>query len=363
MADVPVGAFLSGGVDSAAMVGLMSRRVRTPIRTFTIGFESRHQDFSETEQAAETARFFGTDHHEITITDHEAAAAFDSLLESMDQPSMDGTNTWFVSRAAAGEVNVVLTGLGGDELFAGYPHFRRHAWAARCRHALGPLRPLMAPLRWLPDRCRHNLMLPALDEAERLATLRCLMTEREKEKILHPDFRVDGEDASLARLLARGCRPGLDPMKQLSLCEIEGYMVRTLLRDGDVMSMAHGVETRPILLDHQVAELAFALPPEYAMHGGRTKAVFHAALDDLLPENIRQRPKRGFELPLLRWLAGPLRGQAEAALASTTARAIFGEGFLVRARRHLRHPGPRDFRLWPIVVLIEWLRRNPVSLG
>ena len=137
VADVPVGAFLSGGVDSAAMVALMRHHVTDPIRTFTVAFGEQHRDLSEAEPAAQTARALGTQHQEVTVTDAEAATSFDALLDALDQPSLDGANTWFVARAAAAQVKVVLTGLGGDELFAGYPHFRRHQLAARLRAACG----------------------------------------------------------------------------------------------------------------------------------------------------------------------------------------------------------------------------------
>ncbi|MBT3291611.1 MAG: hypothetical protein HN380_29980, partial [Victivallales bacterium] len=246
------------------------------------------------------------------------------------------------------QVKVVLTGLAGDELFAGYPHFRRHRLAACLPQQL------FAPLRALPDRFRHNLMLPALSESERLATLRCQMYEREKRCVLNPDFLADFQPAPVARLPE--LHADLDPVAQLSLYELEGYMPRTLLRDGDAMSMAHALEARPILLDHRLAEFAFALPSACKLAAGQGKAVFLKALGNLLPESVLNRPKRGFELPLLRWLAGPLRDRADAAFASATARELFTDSFLADARQRLRSPGPRDFRLWPYFILLEWLR-------
>lgn len=356
VADVPVGAFLSGGVDSAAMVGLMSRLTSEPVRTFTVGFERRHEDFSETAAARQTAAHFGAIHTEVVVTDAEAAANFDSLLAALDQPSLDGANTFFVSRAASKEVKVVLSGLGGDELFAGYPHFRRHRLAARLPRRLG------APLRLLPDRFRHNLMLPALHPAERLATLRCQMHDAEKRRVLNPDFLASFAPAPLERLPEPSLHGELSPVDQLSLWELEGYMPRTLLRDGDAASMAHALEVRPILLDHPLAEFAFSLPSGFKLRGKEGKAVFLAALGNLLPAAVRQRPKRGFELPLLRWLAGPLRPRAEDAFASPAARQVFGEAFLADARRRLRDPRPRDFRLWAYFVLVEWLR-GPAGSG
>ncbi len=360
VADVPVGAFLSGGVDSAAMVGLMARYVPEPIRTFTVGFETRHADLDETAAAARTARHFGTRHTEMVLTDAEAAASFDAFLDALDQPSGDGANTWFVSRAAARDVKVVLTGLGGDELFAGYPHFRRHAWAAALAPPDSGVPALLRPLRWLPERFLHSLMLPALSLPERLATLRCLMGPRELARSLGPAL-VGAAPEPLESLCAASCREGLDPVAQLSAAELEGYLPRTLLRDGDALSMAHSLEVRPILLDHVLAGFAFALPASHKLRHGRGKAVFLEALRDVLPDEVRRRPKRGFELPLLRWLQGPLRGRAEEALASDTAAALFSPRFLGEARSRLPAPCPRDHRLWAYVVLVEWVRRNGLA--
>ncbi len=361
VADVPVGAFLSGGVDSAAMVALMRRHVTAPIRTFTVAFGDCHLDLSEARPAAETAHALGTQHHDVTVSDAEAAASFDALLDALDQPSLDGANTWFVARAAAAQVKVALTGLGGDELFAGYPHFRRHQLAARLRAACGNSSALLAPLRLLPERCRHNLMLPALDDGERLGTLRCLMTCREKCRVLNPDL-LDSVTQDPPEALLNPDPGGLDTIARLSQVELEGYMARTLLRDGDVMSMAHGLETRPILLDHELAAFAFALPSACKLRHGRGKAIFSAALAGLLPDEIARRPKRGFELPLLRWLSGPLLERADAALSSAAAQTLFQPGFLDDARTRLRTPQPRDVRLWPYVVLSAWLQRQHLSL-
>jgi asparagine synthase (glutamine-hydrolysing) len=361
VADVPVGAFLSGGVDSAAMVALMRRHVSAPIRTFTVAFGGQHQNLSEAEPAARTARALGTQHQEVTVDDAAAASSFDALLDALDQPSLDGANTWFVARAAAASVKVALTGLGGDEIFAGYPHFRRHQLAARLRSACGGVPTLLTPLRRLPDRCRHNLMLPALDERERLGTLRSLMALREKRRVLNPDFLASVTQDPPEALLNPDAL-GLDTIARLSQAELEGYMARTLLRDGDVMSMAHGLETRPILLDHELAAFAFALPSAYKLRHGRGKAIFQAALAGLLPDEIAQRPKRGFELPLLRWLSGPLLERADAALSSAAAQTLFQPRFLADSRARLRAPQPRDVRLWPYVVLSAWLQRQRLSL-
>jgi asparagine synthase (glutamine-hydrolysing) len=355
VADVPVGAFLSGGMDSAAMVGLMARHVSYPLQTFTVGFESRHRDFSETDQARETASYFGADHRDVIVTDAEAGATFPAIVDALDQPSMDGANTYFVSRCAGESVKVALSGLGGDELFAGYPHFRRHLRAVGLREKLGVLAPALGCLRALPNRFRHNLTLPALDAVERAETLRCKAYEDDKRRLVNPEFLAGWTPQPLGRLYAEGCRRVTDPVRQLSYLELTGYMGRTLLRDVDAMGMAHGLEVRPILLDHVLAEFAFGLPSCYKLRGTAAKAVFQAALSDVIPEFVMMRPKRGFELPLLRWLSGPLLGEARAVFSGRWARSLFRGPYLRRALRRIESPAPRDFPLWCTFVLLRWL--------
>jgi len=365
VADVPVGAFLSGGVDSAAMVGLMGRHVEAPIRTFTIGFEPEHRDLDEAHPAAETARHFGTRHTAVTITDAEVEDGFGEMLRATDQPSADGFNTYLVARTASRDVKVALSGLGGDELFAGYTHFRRHAAAAALRRRL-PFLGWLAPLAdCFPDRLRHNLLLPVLSERDRLATLRCLMYEQRKHRVIHPEFKAGWRPQPLERL----CAPvggDLDPVSALSAFELQGYLARTLLRDADAMSMAHGLELRPLLLDHRLAEFALMLAGAHKLKNGRRKAVFLAALADILPDTIVARPKHGFQLPLMRWLTGRLADRACSALSSDVAATLLTVDYRRQACERLhgsRGPaGTRQFDLWAVVVLLCWFEENAVAL-
>ncbi|HVH13214.1 MAG TPA: asparagine synthase (glutamine-hydrolyzing), partial [Longimicrobium sp.] len=311
VADVPVGAFLSGGIDSTAVVGLMSELVPHPIRTFAVGFEDRHAALSELKWARLAAERFGTEHAEVVVTARDAAESFDALVDAWDQPSLDGTNTWFVSRAARREVPVSLSGLGGDELFAGYPHFRRFALGSRLapagsaglRAALGGIGPA------LPGRWRVDLQAIAARPLDRLATVRRLMTEGEKDSAVAPGFPRDGTRGPADRL-AGLVRPGLDPVQQVSYVEAAGYLRDTLLRDADAMSMAHALEVRPVLLDHELAEYAFALPARCKLGGRKPKRALVDALADVLPEPIVTRRKMGFELPLNAWLGTVLRDRA-----------------------------------------------------
>ena len=367
VADVPVGAFLSGGIDSTAVVGLMSELVSHPIRTFAVGFEDRHAALSELKWARLAAERFGTEHAEVIVTAADAAASWDALVEAWDQPSLDGTNTWFVSRAARREVTVSLSGLGGDELFAGYPHFRRYALGSRLAPAGAPgLGAALGPLgAALPGRWRADLQAIAARPAERLASVRRLMTEEEKGRAASPALRRAAVRPPAERL--RGLvRAGLDPVQQVSYVEAAGYLRDTLLRDADAMSMAHALEVRPVLLDHELAEYAFALPGRFKLRGKQTKRVLVDALGALLPDEIVHRRKMGFELPLNDWLGTTLRERARALLHSRSAEAVFSGDFLAGARAELdalAEGAPRPPRLWAHVVLLAYLERHGLELG
>jgi asparagine synthase (glutamine-hydrolysing) len=367
VADVPVGAFLSGGIDSTAVVGLMSELVSHPIRTFAVGFDDRHAALSELKWARLAAERFGAEHSEVVVTAADAAESWDALVEAWDQPSLDGTNTWFVSRAARREVAVSLSGLGGDELFAGYPHFRRYALGSRLAPAGAPgLGAALGPLGGaLPGRWRADLQAIAAHPVERLASVRRLMTEEEKGRAASDTLRGAAVHAPAERL--RGLvREGLDPVQQVSYVEAAGYLRDTLLRDADAMSMAHALEVRPLLLDHELAEYAFGLPARFKLHGKRTKRVLVDALGDLLPDEIVHRRKMGFELPLNDWLGSTLRERARALLHSPSATAVFSDPFLAEARAELdalAGGAPRPPRLWAHVVLLAYLERHGLELG
>ena len=369
IADVPVGAFLSGGIDSTAVVGLMSELVRTPIRTFAVGFEARHAALSELAWARTAAERFGTEHAEVIVTAADAAESFDALIDAWDQPSLDGANTWFVSRAARREVAVSLSGLGGDELFAGYPHFRRFALGSRLAPAGAP--GLGAALggigQVIPGRWRADLQAVAARPVERLASVRRLMTEDQKAAILAPGFLARGGREAPAERLRALVRPGLDPVQQVSYVEAGGYLRDTLLRDADAMSMAHALEVRPVLLDHELAEYAFALPARFKLGGRTPKRALVDALRGVLPDEIVRRRKMGFELPLNHWLGTTLRDRARGLLDGAPARALFAEGFLRGAREELDALAaggpPRPPRLWAYVVLLAWMERHGVEPG
>jgi asparagine synthase (glutamine-hydrolysing) len=353
IADVPVGAFLSGGIDSTAVVGLMTQAGARRIRTFSVGFGEGESDQIADERAWArlAANRFGSEHTEVVVKGKEVAAQFDHLVAAIDQPSLDGTNTYLVSRAASADLKVALSGLGGDELFAGYPHFRRLRRAALfgAAHRLA---------RHVPGRLLRDRDLIAAEPSQRYATLRNLAEDPAKQALVNPG--LDFPRSPLSRLYAPLLRARCGSIEQTTYVEANRYLADTLLRDADAMAMAHGLEVRPVLLDHRLAEFAFALPASLKL-GAVNKPVLVEAVRDLLPPELLERKKTGFELPLRAWLAGPLRERALDAFSSPVAAALFARPFLEETVHGLREGRKPALRVWAYLMLVEWARLHKVE--
>jgi asparagine synthase (glutamine-hydrolysing) len=352
VADVPVGAFLSGGIDSTAVVGLMAQAAGGQrIRTFSLGFADDDSVADERTWARLAAGRFGCEHTEVVVRGEEVAAQFDQLVRAIDQPSLDGTNTYLVSKAASRDLKVALSGLGGDELFAGYPHFRRLRRAARFggAHRLA---------RHVPRRLLRDRDLIAATPADRYATLRNLADDQAKLAIVNPGLGI--APTPLAQLYAPLLRHSHGSIAQTTYVEANRYLPDTLLRDADAMAMASSLEVRPVLLDHRLAEFAFALPGALKL-GAINKPVLVDAVRDLLPPELVMRRKTGFELPLQAWLAGPLRERARDAFSSGAARALFAQPFLDGTLAGLRARDKPSLRVWAYLMLIEWVRAHGID--
>jgi asparagine synthase (glutamine-hydrolysing) len=321
VSDVPVGVFLSGGIDSSALVSILSRGGVTP-STFSIVF--READFSEAQHSRAVAAKFHTDHHEINVSQTDVLAAIPDALRAMDLPTMDGINTYFVSRETrrAG-VKVALSGLGGDEVFAGYSSFRN----------LPRIERFALPWKRVPRTLRGTLasmfraVAPDNDQNRKLATL-----VRANGRMLHPYFltrmlftpdqrdllfpNVDGltdKTAAASQCDSLQRSRALDPVNRVSYLESRCYMLNTLLRDADGMSMSQGLEVRVPLIDHQLAKAVLALPGEWKVNG-TPKKLLVGALAGSLPDEIVHRPKRGFTLPFEHWMRQELRPEIEPVL-------------------------------------------------
>jgi asparagine synthase (glutamine-hydrolysing) len=322
IADVPLGLFLSGGIDSAALAALATELAGTRVRTLSIGFDQ--PEFDETEAAAAVARLLGTDHGTIRLTGQDVLADLPEALASVDQPTVDGFNTYFVSRAArqAG-LKVTLSGLGGDEVFGGYASFadvpRAVRWRKRLR--LGPANRALAGVLGLAGGRRGAKtaeMLRRRPSPVNLYLLRRELFLPAERRALHALPAGSDPWSGVPQSLIAGLRGqahGLDPVNQVSLFEIQAYMRHMLLRDADVFSMAHGLEVRVPLLDHRLVEQVTRLPGSCKRPDPRPKPLLIDAVGERLPGQVYRRPKRGFTFPWDAWLRGPLRERAVRAMS------------------------------------------------
>ncbi len=323
VSDVPVGVFLSGGIDSSALVSILSRGGVTP-STFSIDF--RETEFSEAEHSRAIAKKFRTDHHEIVVSQTDVLATIPQALGAMDLPTMDGINTYFVSRETrAAGVKVALSGLGGDEVFAGYSNFRT---VPRMERFANTWKHVPALVRNSTAAAFAAFSLES-DQTRKLTTL-----ARGNGRLLHPYFLTrmlfipsqrdllfpgagsvvtDSAAASQRDLLQRSL--SLDPINRVSYLESRCYMLNTLLRDADVMSMSQGLEVRVPLIDHQLAKAVLSLPGSWKLNSTPKKLLVEA-LAGSLPEEVVHRPKRGFTLPFEHWMSQELRSEVEPVLAA-----------------------------------------------
>jgi asparagine synthase (glutamine-hydrolysing) len=361
--DVPVGAFLSGGVDSATVVALMAQSGQRP-HTFSIGFAER--DFDELRYARMVAERWDTVHEEL-VARPDVWSLLDEIVPALDEPFADvsAIPTWLVSRLAARRVKVVLSGDGGDEVFGGYDHYPQGlADARRFDRLPSPLRRALGALSAsLPDAAPGKRWLRHASLAARLRFLdgEALFPADVKARLISPGL-ADALAAAVdpleerARLLEGA--PG-DALGRLMWLDTMTYLPLDILTKVDRMSMAHSLEVRPPLLDTPLVEAMARLPSEWKVRGRERKRLFKQAVRGWVPDEILDRPKRGFGVPIREWLRGPLRAAAHDVLLDgrTAARGLFDRR-LVRALLDEHVSGRRDqsLRLWALLVLELWTR-------
>jgi asparagine synthase (glutamine-hydrolysing) len=374
ISDVPLGAFLSGGIDSTAVVGLMSRLLDEPVRTFSIGFETAPKGLDERAFAVEAASAFGSSHTEIVVGAQGVLEELPTIVRHIDQPSFDGVNTYLVSQAAKrGGLTVALSGLGGDELFGGYGTFRaipRWGEVARCWGRLSPSlrRRLSAMLSYATtfagERNRHKAgRLRWVDSPEGLYALaRFALWPEEQVALysadLHAELEKVGDHENAMSAVRSLIEPGDRPWRTVSLLEMQTYMGWRLLRDTDAMSMAHSLEVRVPFVDHEVVEFVSGLPPGWERRWGYPKRLLTAALTDILPPSIVARGKQGFALPMAVWMDQDLRGVVDDALSpeSVRRRGLFSPAAISRLRAGYERRMYDSSVIWELVILELWLR-------
>jgi asparagine synthase (glutamine-hydrolysing) len=361
VSDVPVGAFLSGGVDSSAVVAAMSCDGGRPVQTFSIGFPDA--DFSELGPAREVASLCGTDHHELVI-DPDVVPLVDDFAWFLDEPFGDTSAiaTYMVAKLAAEHVKVVLTGDGGDEIFAGYDKYvvedRERAYdlmPVSLRRAAGAVGAVM------PEgmRGRRFLRHLALDGPRRYLDSQSIVHPDEMERLFTPEAAArmapyDPWHGPMTHLCS-----GPDWISAMQYGDLQGYLPLDVLTKVDRMTMAHSIEARPPLLDHRLVEFAATIPPELRYRDGTTKYLFKQALRGILPDRIIDRRKQGFAVPLARWFRGELSGYARDVLlsASSRQRGVLNPATVERWLQLHQRGRDLDLQLWTMLSFELWCRR------
>jgi asparagine synthase (glutamine-hydrolysing) len=363
IADVPLGAFLSGGIDSSSVVASMALQSPNPVKTFSIGFEEA--EFNELPYARELARQYHTDHHELIVRP-DSVDLVSSLVHHFDEPFADtaAIPTYLVSEFAAQHVKVVLTGDGGDELFAGYESFfevQKMSVYDRIPQALRRVLSSVADLLPYSAYGKNRLRVisrPSALERYFEQNYTPFMLRRE---LLNPEWMLPADAGFLLRVFDHCLLPnGADSLSQALYFEETAKLTGDMLVKVDRMSMAHSLEVRCPLLDHELAELAATIPAAWNMRNGKGKAILLDAIGDRLPPALRQRKKMGFGVPLSHWFRGPLRDFLRDHLLSPrfAGRGIASPAFV----RHLideHQSGRRDNsgHLWALLMLEVWFRQ------
>lgn len=369
VSDVPVGVFLSGGIDSSALVAALAGTQQQKISTFSVVFQEGA--YSEADFSSLVARKFNTDHHQILLTAGDFLSSIPDAISAMDQPSVDGFNTFIISRAVRRRgLKVALSGQGGDELFAGYETFR----------AVPRMEKFQAFERVVPAALRSVMAsgVPGRDSSDRRRKLAALIEGNGS--LVHPYFlsrmvflprqqrqllkarSAHAVKTAMAAALAPAA--SLDPVNRVSYLELTNYMANTLLRDADCMSMANGLELRAPLLDHRIVEYVLSIPGGMKLDSGAPKHLLVKAMRGLLPDEIVHRPKKGFTLPFESWLRSELKTDIESALTRIGDGALgstLDPAAVTQVWMSFLEGRTSWSRPWSLYVLDRWCRRNGVG--
>ena len=369
--DVPLGAFLSGGVDSTIIAGLMQQQSGDPVHTFSIGFPVKQ--FDERDYARMAAEHLGTVHHE-SVVEPRALEILPKLAWHYDEPFGDcsAIPTMYLSEMTRREVTVALSGDGGDELFAGYDRYRAVALGGRIDRLPGPLRAVAASPAWrlLPASTRQKSLLrrarrfaDALGEAPERRYLKWvgIFDANRRNDLWTDQFRerLGEHDAAGFLLDAYGECPDRDFVTRTTCSDVLTYLPCDILTKVDIASMAYSLECRSPLLDHHVVELAARMPMSLKRQGSRGKTILVETFSDLLPEKIRSRPKMGFGVPLDHWFRNELRPLLEDVLLDPMAisRGHFRpEAIRQLVDEHVSNRWDHSYRLWCLLCLEVWHR-------
>ncbi|MBL7890331.1 MAG: asparagine synthase (glutamine-hydrolyzing) [Bacteroidia bacterium] len=367
LADVPFGAFLSGGIDSSAVVGLMSKVSSEKVKTFSVTFDE--SEFSEAKYAQLIAKKFNTDHHEIKLSPDDFLKDLPGALKAMDHPSGDGPNTYIVSKATKNAgITMALSGLGGDELFAGYDVFKRSlelnkkAWLNTVPL---PLRKAGAGVLAKSKPGVASEKIAALLKQRKInfntfyPISRQVLMDEQILQILKVDALTENK---VLELISNIPITKNQQLTTTSIAEISTYMQNVLLRDTDQMSMAHALEVRVPFIDYTLVEYVLGISDQYKSVASPKKLLVDS-LGDLLPREIIDRPKMGFTLPWKNWMKNELKSFCEDSLTRLSERNGFHKDGILKLWTAFLNNDPLVTwsRIWHLVILEYWLEENNVE--
>lgn len=371
MSDVPLGAFLSGGVDSSAIVALMAEAMSEPVKTFTIGFDD--QSFNETPFARQVAEQYSTDHHEFTVTP-DVFAVLPELVWAYGEPFADPSAlpTYYVAKITRQHVTVALNGDGGDEAFAGYERYVANELSGHYQRLPSFLREgIIAPIaRMLPEpterkslvrRLKNFILAQSASPERRYARWLTLMDNQIKQKLYTKEFSARMAEIDSLTLLeqAHAAANSAKLLDRGLFSDIHTYLPDDLLVKVDIATMIHSLEGRSPFLDHHLAEFAARLPVSYKLRGRNGKYILKKAMAKHLPQSILGRDKRGFAVPIGRWFRKELRQMAIDVLLDSRAlkRSVFdGEAVRTLLDEHVSGRMNHSRRIWQLLMLELWFR-------
>jgi len=373
--DVPVGVFLSGGIDSTVITGLASQISKAPVQTFSLGFKENKEALDETQLASQVAKYFKTNHQEINISGKDVLENLDNIIGSMSQPSLDGINTYFVSKAASeAGVKVVLSGLGGDELFGGYGSFKLlpkvgiplKLWLflhARIREKI------ISFFTFFVRNYLYKLKLSRLKKVHDFVDLYFLIRSNgpssESHDIFSKNFNQLIEKNSKTNVLSdlKHGKQFKDLWRETQRLEIKNYMQWRLLRDSDAMSMAHSIELRVPLIDDALVEQLLSLPEGWHKKLGWPKKLLVESMHNLIPSFVLNKKKKGFQLPMDVWMFNELNPIIKEVFSINCIRnrGIFQEDYMLNLYELFMQGKIPYEHIWKFVVLELWLKKLNIS--
>jgi asparagine synthase (glutamine-hydrolysing) len=368
VSDVPLGGFLSGGIDSSAVVALMAQEGSGPVKTFSIGFEE--SDYNELPFARAIAQRYSTDHHEFIVRP-DAVAILPKLVWHYNEPFADSSAipTYYLAELTRRHVTVALNGDGGDESFAGYERYLANVAALRYENVPGVIRgPLSSLLARLPSGssrsgvARLQRFVAAMPEPREQRYARWMMHFQPelKEELCTPEFRREAGGDAMRMLLDQYDASDADDFVDATLdVDVNRYLPDDLLVKVDIATMAHGLESRSPFLDHPLMEFAASLPPDLKLHGRIKKHVLKKAVRGLLPDEVIDRPKMGFGVPIDHWFRRELKELAYDLLLSreSVSRGYFHTAVVRRLLdEHVSGARAWHYQLWNLVMLELWHR-------